>query len=72
MLSNEIKHADVVLVCYDMFLESQSALFQKYLPFVTACNPKVPIVIVGTKLDKYMRETNANKTIELEDSEYWG
>lgn len=32
----------------------------------------MPIVIVGTKLDKYMKETNANNVIELEDSEYWG
>jgi GTPase SAR1 family protein len=72
ILISEIKEADVVLVCFDMFVDCLDGLLNGYLPFLSDINGSVPIVIVGTKLDIYMNELNANNIVELEDSEYWG
>ena len=57
-LKVELKNADVILVCYDIFNDSQKEdLINIHLAFVHLVNPQPPIVVVGTKVDIYEEHT---------------
>lgn len=51
-IGSKVKSANVVMIVYDMSDEQTvNSLKNFWLPFVQKYNPKIPIMIVGNKLD---------------------
>ena len=51
-IKSKIKQANAILLLYDMSNEETvSSMREFWLPLITSANPKVPVIIVGNKLD---------------------
>lgn len=49
---NEIRNSDAVVLVYDMDNEAtQASLTRIWLPLIASTNPRIPVVLIGNKLD---------------------
>ena len=59
-----IKTSNSILLLYDMSNYDMIDRLEDYwLPFIQECNPKIPVIVVGTKLDIIRRSQELSNSI---------